>query len=201
VIQRIRKGPEERAQFVASHVDKGIAYQIRALRDRQGLSQEKLAAMVQMNQNAISRLESPTRGRPTITTLKRLAEAFGVALVVRFEPFSNLAKWASGTPSLTQGLSAESLAVPNFQEEEEAGIFDAVLSATSATALPTINVTAMSVAGTLHSEQVVWQASNTMAETRVSIISEVPAIPRGFVSFSANTPPQLLPERTLDARN
>ncbi len=73
LLSRIERNPKARIDFVASHVDKGIAYQIRALRDRQGLSQEKLADMVGMNQNAISRLESPERGRPTITTLKRLA--------------------------------------------------------------------------------------------------------------------------------
>src|ERR1035438_9197238 len=83
LIERIKPGPKDRARFVASHVDKGIAYQIRALRDRQELSQEELASLVGMNQNAIARLESPERGRPTITTLKRLAEAFDVALVVR----------------------------------------------------------------------------------------------------------------------
>jgi transcriptional regulator with XRE-family HTH domain len=121
VIARIKRGSKDRAQFVASHIDKGIAYQIRALRDRQELSQEELAAKVDMNQNAISRLESPERGRPTITTLKRLAEAFDVALIVRFVPFSKLVKWVSGTPFIEEGLSTESLAVPNFDEEVEQG--------------------------------------------------------------------------------
>lgn len=117
LIERIKHSPKGRAKFVASHLDKGIAYQIRALRDRQELSQEDLASLVGMNQNAISRLESPERGRPTITTLKRLAEALDVALVVRFVPFSKLVKWVSGTPFIEYGLSTESLAVPNFEEE------------------------------------------------------------------------------------
>lgn len=118
-MERIRRGPKERAKFVASHVDKGIAYQIRALRERQDLSQEKLAELAGMNQNAISRLESPTRGRPTITTLKRLAETFDVALVVRFVPFRKLAKWVSGTPYREDGLNSEALGVPGFEEEEK----------------------------------------------------------------------------------
>lgn len=123
LVERIKRGPQDRAKFVASHVDKGIAYQIRALRDRQELSQEQLAAKVGMNQNAISRLESPERGRPTITTLKRLAETFDVALIVRFVPFSKLVKWVSGTPFIEEGLSTESLAVPDFDEELKSGAF------------------------------------------------------------------------------
>ncbi len=123
LIERVKRNQRERAKFVASHVDKGIAFQIRALRDRQQLSQEKLAAMVGMNQNAISRLESPQRGRPTITTLKRIAEAFDVALIVRFVPFSKLVKWVSGVPFVEEGLSTEALGVPNFDEESESGEF------------------------------------------------------------------------------
>jgi transcriptional regulator with XRE-family HTH domain len=122
LLARIEKGPRERVNFVASHVDKGIAYQIRGLRDRQKLSQEKLAEMVGMNQNAISRLESPQRGRPTITTLKRLAEAFDVALVVHFVPFSQHLKWVSGTPFIDPGLSTAALAPPSFREESGQGI-------------------------------------------------------------------------------
>jgi transcriptional regulator with XRE-family HTH domain len=123
LIERLKRGPNDRAQFVDSHVNKGIAYQIRALRDRQGLSQQELAKLTGMNQNAISRLESPNRGRPTISTLKRLAEALDVALVVRFAPFSNFAKWYSGTPYVEHGISTEGLAVPSFTEELNDGTF------------------------------------------------------------------------------
>src|SRR5712692_1925286 len=71
--ERLNRNREARAQFVSSQIDKGIAYQLRAIRDRQGLSQEEFAEAVGMNQNAISRLESPRYGRATIGTLKRLA--------------------------------------------------------------------------------------------------------------------------------
>ena len=127
LIRRIRRGKRARAEFVSSHVDKGIAYQIRALRDRQGLRQEDLMKMVEMNQNAISRLENPRYGKPTIRTLKRLAEAFDVALVVRFVPFSQLINWVSGTPFVENGLSTTTLAVPNFEEEEKEGALKEVV--------------------------------------------------------------------------
>ncbi|HEY5174353.1 MAG TPA: helix-turn-helix transcriptional regulator [Terriglobales bacterium] len=129
IIERLKKGQKARAQFVDSNVNKGIAYQLRALRDRQDLSQEKLSEMVGMNQNAISRLESPSRTRPTITTLKRLAEALDVGLEVRFVPFSKLAKWYSGTPYVERGICTDSLAVPDFTEELAAGAFQDQTSA------------------------------------------------------------------------
>src|SRR6266446_3730843 len=66
--KRLNRSREARAQFVSSQIDKGIAYQLRAIRDRQGLSQEEFAEAVGMNQNAISRLESPRYGRATIGT-------------------------------------------------------------------------------------------------------------------------------------
>jgi transcriptional regulator with XRE-family HTH domain len=124
LIERLKKGVKERAQFVDSNVNKGIAFQLRAIRDRQNLSQEKLAEMVGMNQNAISRLESPNRTRPTITTLKRLAEAFDMGLEVRFVPFSKLARWYSGIPYVERGICTEALASPNFGEELKNGAFE-----------------------------------------------------------------------------
>ena len=77
-----------------------------------------------MPQNAISRLESPDYGRPTLTTLRRLATALDVGLVVHFVPFSQLIDWVSGTPRVDRGLSTGSLAVPSFEEEEKNGVFD-----------------------------------------------------------------------------
>jgi len=136
LIRRLRRSRESRAAFVSSHVDKTVAFQLRAIRGKQGLSQEQLAEMVGMNQNAISRLESEWYGKSTIRTLKRLAAALDVALVVRFVPYSQLVDWVSGTPFEDTGLSTESLAVPNFDQEEEEGNFeDAAVVAASVAAV------------------------------------------------------------------
>jgi transcriptional regulator with XRE-family HTH domain len=123
LIRRLSRSKEARERFVSSHVDKGYAFQIREMREHKELSQTELGAMVGMNQNAIHRLESPEYGRSTITTLKRLAAAFDVALIVRFVPFSQLINWVSGTPFVDNGLSSDSLAVPNYNEEKESGAF------------------------------------------------------------------------------
>jgi transcriptional regulator with XRE-family HTH domain len=127
VIARLRRSRAARKQFVESHLAKTIAYQIRATRDRLGWSQQQLAGEVGMNQNAISRLESPEYGKPTLTTLKRLASALDVALVVRFVPFSELVDWVTTTPRTISGLSTESLAVADFDAEERMGVFDAMV--------------------------------------------------------------------------
>src|SRR5882672_12368971 len=113
VVARLRRNKQTRKKFVESHINKTLAHQIRATRDRLGWSQDRLAREVGMNQNAISRLESPDYGKPTITTLKRLASALDVALVVRLVPFSELVHWVSGTSYINKGLSTQSLAVPD----------------------------------------------------------------------------------------
>jgi transcriptional regulator with XRE-family HTH domain len=76
-----------------------------------------------MSQNNISRLENPEYGKHTISSLKRIAEALDVALVVRLVPFSQYIEWVSGTPNLDKGISPEALAVPSFEDEERAGTF------------------------------------------------------------------------------
>jgi transcriptional regulator with XRE-family HTH domain len=107
--------------LVASNLGKGIAYQIKATRNKRGLSQDDLAKTVGMSQNNISRLESPEYGKHTVSSLKRIADAMDVALVVRFVPFSQYVDWLSATPYLDEGIRPEALAVPSFDEEERSG--------------------------------------------------------------------------------
>ncbi len=117
------RGQSARAKFVESHVSKGIAFQIQALRDQKQWSQQELAAHLESNQNAVYRLENPNYGKQTITTLRKVAATFDVALVVRFVPFSQLVDWVSGTPRVDPGLTADTLDIPDFQTELEAGTF------------------------------------------------------------------------------
>lgn len=124
LIERIRRGKRARAKLVSSNLDKGIAFQIRATRDRQKLTQAGLATAVGMTQNNISRLEDETYGKHTLSSLKRIAEALDVALVVRFVPFSQYIDWLSATPFLDEGIRPEALAVPSFEDEEEARQFE-----------------------------------------------------------------------------
>ena len=89
------KDAEYRKAFVASQITIGIPFQIRALlKSRTGWTQATLAEKSGMLQPRISGLMSPGKVRPNIETLRRIAEAFDCGLVVRFAPFSELARWS-----------------------------------------------------------------------------------------------------------
>jgi transcriptional regulator with XRE-family HTH domain len=103
---------EERDAFVAEHIAAGIAFQIRAMREARGWSQEELGCRSGKAQAEISRLENPDLSSYSLSTLKRLASAFDVALIVRFVPFSALVDYAAS-------LSAEDLRVPAFDQDVE----------------------------------------------------------------------------------
>jgi transcriptional regulator with XRE-family HTH domain len=96
-----------RDAFVESHLSTNIAAQIYSIREARGWTQEQLADAAHMAQARISVMEDPSYRRFTLTTLKRLASAFDVALIVRFVPFSELLEWSTS-------LTPERLAVPNY---------------------------------------------------------------------------------------
>ena len=96
-----------RDTFVGSKIGQTIAFQLRVMRQRAGLSQDELAKALGTSQNAVSRMENPRYGKPSITTLKKVASFFDVGLVVRFAPLSEIVEW-------TTKLSTESIQVPDF---------------------------------------------------------------------------------------
>lgn len=77
-----------------------------------------------MTANNLSRLESPDYGKQTISSLKKIADALDVALVVRFVPFSQYIDWLSGTPRIDEGISPSSLAVSSFEFEEKENLIE-----------------------------------------------------------------------------
>src|SRR5438876_279312 len=101
---------EYRDAFVEEHIDTGLPFQIRAMRQDRGWTQGELGQRTGMAQESISQLESSSYGRFTLRTLKRLASAFDVALMVKFVPFSRLVDWQAE-------LSPEDLAVPSFDAD------------------------------------------------------------------------------------
>ncbi len=89
---------EYRDAFVEASIDNDIAFQIRANRDSRGWTQTELGSRAGIKQAVISEWEDPNYGRYTLRTLKRLASAFDIAVIVRFVPFSELADWNSRVP-------------------------------------------------------------------------------------------------------
>jgi transcriptional regulator with XRE-family HTH domain len=99
-----------RDAFVSSQMSIPLAFQILALREHRGMTQKQLAEKAGMLQPRIAAMERPSGGEPNLRTLKRLASAFDVALIIRFAPFSELIKW-------TEGFSPDSFAVPSFSDD------------------------------------------------------------------------------------
>src|SRR5436190_14712765 len=99
-----------RAAYVGEHVRRGIATQIRALRDQRGWNQGGLAAELGKPQSVVSRLEDPSYGKVTVQTLLEVAAVFDVALQIRFVAFSSFLRD-------TRDVSTQSMEVPSFDEE------------------------------------------------------------------------------------
>ena len=110
-IQQSMNDPEYRHQFVEEEINVGVAFQIRSLRNRQNLTQSDLAKLLGGKQSLVSSWENPNYGKYTLGTLKDLAKAFDVGLLVRFVPFSTLVGW-------TASLSNDAIAPASFSEEE-----------------------------------------------------------------------------------
>ena len=112
LMKRLMKSKEHRKAFVASQIKIGIPFQIRALREKRGQSQQEVATAAGMLQPRISAMESPGYGSLNLDTLQRIAAAFDVGLVVRFAPFSELMKWS-------ETFSADEFEVADFEKESE----------------------------------------------------------------------------------
>jgi transcriptional regulator with XRE-family HTH domain len=116
-----------RTAFVASQINIGIPFQIKALMKTRGWTQEKLAERTGMLQPRISAILSPGKVRPNIETLRRIAEGFDCGLLVRFASFSELARWSDS-------FDPERFDVPAFESDaalkmpkEEGALADATV--------------------------------------------------------------------------
>lgn len=102
--------PEYRHAYASSFLNTSIAAQIKALREARGLTQEELGRRAGMAQESICRLENVNYSSWSITTLRRLAQAFDLALVVRFDGFGSLL-------DDIVSLSREALERPSFADD------------------------------------------------------------------------------------
>jgi hypothetical protein len=95
---------------MAEHVRRGVAYQIRALRDQRGWNQGVFSKELHKPQSVVCRLEDPSYGKATMQTLLEVANVCDVALQVRFVPYSLFLQ-------NTRDVSSESMKVPSFEDE------------------------------------------------------------------------------------
>lgn len=102
--------PEYRHIYCSDFLDDSVATQIRVLRESRGLSQAQLGALIGTTQGGISSHEDPDKARWSISTLRKIAKALDVALVVKFESFGNIL-------DDIVSFSRESLAKPSFEDD------------------------------------------------------------------------------------
>jgi len=102
---------EYREALAIEHVNTTLAIQIRMMRENHQWKQSDLAARLGKHQETVSQWENPDYGRHSMTTLKALAAAFDVALLVKFIPFSELVQDMVN-------LSEIRLSPPSFGEEQ-----------------------------------------------------------------------------------
>lgn len=121
-------GKEYRDSFVAAHLSTSVAAQIQTLREDRGWTKRQLAKKTGMAATRISLMESPSYDKFTLTTLRRLASAFDVALEARFVSFSWLVDWVSD-------LSPAKLSAANFDEDSLARVHTQATAALSASGI------------------------------------------------------------------
>lgn len=154
-----------RDAFVTSYIDQGIPFQIKALREQRDWTQEQLAEYSRMAQTRISLLENPNNKGITLKTLKALASAFDVGLIVRFVPYGDIVHW-------DLALSSESLRVPSFKddpyfkEEDESTLSDENQYVINTLTDPSKNVTILQE----------YKLSKALSTTSEETISEASAM-------------------------
>jgi DNA-binding XRE family transcriptional regulator len=85
----IRKDLEDeefRKEYEALEPKYALIRELLSARKQSGMTQEAVANKIGTTKSAISRLEAGSKHAPSITTLRKYAEAVGCDLVIRLEP-------------------------------------------------------------------------------------------------------------------
>lgn len=109
LFEKLRR-KQYRDAYVGEHVRRGIATQIRALRDQRGWKQGEFSNYLGKPQSVVSRLEDPSYGKVTVQTLLEVAATFDVALQVRFITHSSFVQQ-------TRDLTTASMQVVGFVDD------------------------------------------------------------------------------------
>lgn len=90
--ERLFRDNESRHVYFDDFLDSNLGMQIKVLREQRGLTQAALGNLAGMKQTRISVLESMTYSQWSLDVLRRLAKAFDLRLVVKFEDFGSYLK-------------------------------------------------------------------------------------------------------------
>lgn len=100
-----------RRAYLRATLNVNLPAQIRALRLRSGKTQSELAAASGMMQPRVSAMETPGATNFNVDTLVRVATAFGVGIVIKFVPISEMVDWE-------RAFSQDHFSVVTFENDE-----------------------------------------------------------------------------------
>jgi transcriptional regulator with XRE-family HTH domain len=96
LIDRLVSRCESRASYIRGKLGVLVSAQLHALRLNREWTQKEFAHAAGMKQSRVSAMEQPGAVNFNMETLIRSAATFGVGLVVRFVPFSEMLRWENG---------------------------------------------------------------------------------------------------------
>jgi transcriptional regulator with XRE-family HTH domain len=99
--------PDYRKAFVGRFAVDGIAFQLRAMRQRRGWSLDEMSRRSGMSKGWLQKLETGDDARLSLRTFLRLAAAFDVAVIARFVSFGDL----------LDAFCAERAEIPAFDDD------------------------------------------------------------------------------------
>ncbi len=101
---------EARTEYADQFLDASIALQITTLRQERQLTQQELGDLAGMKQSRISTMEKIDYSSWSVRTLRRLARALDLPLVIRFE------SWGNFLDGVTK-LGRKDLDRPSFEDD------------------------------------------------------------------------------------
>ncbi len=102
---------EYRDGYVEGQFDIEVPFQIRALRQARGWTQEDLAKYSGLPESQIAEMEDPNCDPPSVQMLHKLCAAFDVGLLIQFVPFSEMVERESN-------FHPETFNVASFSEDQ-----------------------------------------------------------------------------------
>ena len=85
-LKKAKKRPGFQAAYEALAIEYAVANEMLAARSRAGLTQEVVASRMGTTKSTVSRLESAGKHAPSLTSLKRYAEAVGCRIEIKLVP-------------------------------------------------------------------------------------------------------------------
>lgn len=175
--------PEARRDYADIFLNSSIALQIKILRQQKGRewTQGELARRAGLHQSQISAMERSTHSAWSLRTLKKLADAFDLALVVRFASYGELLDNVAA-------MSRPALERPSFADDPA---FRASVERRSSQTTPTLQPETLEESTAIRRNELQPVSTSTRRYTK----GELPAagIPAGASLSAPRATPNNLP--------